>query len=280
MAQTEEVVIEAGHAAKNYWRDLWKSRELLWILSRRDLSVRYKQTFIGAGWALIRPFATTVVMVFAFGKVAKLKGDLGVPYPLMVLAGITIWSFFANTFTQISNSILINSNLVTKVYFPRLVMPLSSVVVGLVDFLISLALFAIVAIWYQHFPGPNAMYLPLFLILALLTSLSFGLFFSVVNVRFRDIAQLVPFLVQIGFYACPIAYSSSQVEMSREVWWYDFYYLNPMVGIIDGFKWCLLGDASFFKIEALYSTIGFTLVTFVVAIYYFRRQENSFVDYI
>ncbi|TAE40740.1 MAG: ABC transporter permease [Runella slithyformis] len=280
MAQAEEIVIKPGHAAKNYWRDLLKSRELLWILAKRDLSVRYKQTTIGAGWALIRPFATTIVMVFAFGKVAKLKGDLGVPYPLMVLAGITIWSLFANTFTQISHSILLNSNLITKVYFPRLVMPLSSVVVGLVDFLISLMLFVIVAFWYQYFPTENLIYLPLFVLLTLLSSLAFGLFFSVVNVRFRDIAQLVPFLVQIGFYACPIAYSSSQVEMSRQVWWYDFYYLNPMVGIIDGFKWCLLGNASFFRVESLYSTVGFVAVVLSIAIYYFRRQENSFVDYI
>ncbi|TAG57390.1 MAG: ABC transporter permease, partial [Runella slithyformis] len=212
--------------------------------------------------------------------VAKLKGDLGVPYPLMVLAGITIWSLFANTFTQISHSILLNSNLITKVYFPRLVMPLSSVVVGLVDFLISLMLFVIVAFWYQYFPTENLIYLPLFVLLTLLSSLAFGLFFSVVNVRFRDIAQLVPFLVQIGFYACPIAYSSSQVEMSRQVWWYDFYYLNPMVGIIDGFKWCLLGNASFFRVESLYSTVGFVAVVLSIAIYYFRRQENSFVDYI
>jgi len=280
MAQIEEVVIGAGQAAKNYWRDLWKSRELLWILSRRDLSARYKQTVVGAGWAFVRPFATTVVMVFAFSVVAKLKGDTGVPYPLMVLSGITIWSLFANTFTQISNSILINSNLVSKVYFPRLIMPISSMIVGLVDFLVALLLYFIVCVWYQFLPGPNLIYLPLFLILALLASLAFGLFFSVVNVRFRDVAQLVPFLVQIGFYACPIAYSSSQVEMSHQVWWYNLYYLNPMVGIIDGFKWCLLGDASFFKIEGLYSTIGFIAVVLSVAIYYFRRQENSFVDYI
>ena len=280
MAYSDEIVIESGHGAKNYWRDLWKNRELLWILSRRDLSVRYKQTVIGAGWAVVRPFATMLVMVFVFDKVAKLKGDEGIPYPLMVLAGITIWNFFSNTFTQISHSILLNSNLVTKTYFPRLIMPLSSVVVGFVDFIISIVLYILIAIWYQHFPGWQILLFPAFLLLTLLASLAFGLIFAVMNVRFRDIAQLIPFLVQIGFYACPIAYSSSLVEGNQDVWWYDLYYLNPMVSIIDGFKWCLLGDGAFFKVSSLYSTIGVILVVLSISVYYFRKEENSFVDYI
>jgi lipopolysaccharide transport system permease protein len=280
MAYSDEIVIESGHGAKNYWRDLWKNRELLWILSRRDLSVRYKQTVIGAGWAVVRPFATMLVMVFVFDKVAKLKGDEGIPYPLMVLAGITIWNFFSNTFTQISHSILLNSNLVTKTYFPRLIMPLSSVVVGFVDFIISIVLYILIAIWYQHFPGWQILLFPAFLLLTLLASLAFGLIFAVMNVRFRDIAQLIPFLVQIGFYACPIAYSSSLVEGNQDVWWYDLYYLNPMVSIIDGFKWCLLGDGAFFKVSSLYSTIGVIVVVLSISVYYFRKEENSFVDYI
>jgi lipopolysaccharide transport system permease protein len=280
MAYSDEIVIESGHGAKNYWRDLWKNRELLWILSRRDLSVRYKQTVIGAGWAVVRPFATMLVMVFVFDKVAKLKGDEGIPYPLMVLAGITIWNFFSSTFTQISHSILLNSNLVTKTYFPRLIMPLSAVVVGFVDFIISIVLYILIAIWYQHFPGWQIVLFPAFLLLTLLASLAFGLIFAVMNVRFRDIAQLIPFLVQIGFYACPIAYSSSLVEGNQDVWWYDLYYLNPMVSIIDGFKWCLLGDGAFFKVSSLYSTIGVILVVLSISVYYFRKEENSFVDYI
>ncbi len=280
MAYLDEIVIEAGHGAKNYWRDLWKNRELLWILSRRDLSVRYKQTVIGAGWAVIRPFATMAVMVFVFSKVARLPSDPGVPYPLMVLAGITIWNFFSNTFTQISHSILLNSNLVTKTYFPRLIMPLSSVVVGFVDFLISIVLYILIAIWYNHFPDWQIVLFPAFLLLTLLASLAFGLIFAVMNVRFRDIAQLIPFLVQIGFYACPIAYSSSLVEGNHDVWWYDLYYLNPMVSIIDGFKWCLLGNGAFFKVSSLYSTIGLIAVVLSISVYYFRKEENSFVDYI
>ncbi|MCP1383796.1 ABC transporter permease [Runella sp. CRIBMP] len=280
MAYINEVVIEAGHGAKNYWKDLWKNRELLWILARRDLSVRYKQTAIGAAWAVLRPLATMAVMVFVFEMVGKFEGDAGVPYPLMVLAGITIWTFFANTFTQISHSILLNSNLVTKTYFPRLIMPLSSVLVGFIDFAVSLGLYFIIALWKNHLPGLEIIFLPLFVLLALLTSLSFGLFFSVLNVRFRDIAQLIPFLVQIGFYACPIAYSASLVEASQDAWWYDLYYLNPMVSIINGFKWSLLGDGSFFKVSSLYSTVGVISVMLLISVYYFRKEENSFVDYI
>lgn len=280
MAHINEVVIEAGHGAKNYWKDLWKNRELLWILARRDLSVRYKQTAIGAAWALIRPLATMAVMVFVFEMVGKFEGDAGVPYPLMVLAGITIWTFFANTFTQISHSILLNSNLVTKTYFPRLIMPLSSVLVGFIDFAISLALYLLISLYKNHLPGSEVIFLPLFVLLMLFASLAFGLFFSVLNVRFRDIAQLIPFMVQIGFYVCPIAYSSSMVEKSQGAWWYDLYYLNPMVSIIDGFKWCLLGNNAFFKVSSLYSTIGLIGVMMLISVYYFRKEENSFVDYI
>ncbi|WP_428653598.1 ABC transporter permease [Runella sp.] len=280
MAFMNEIVIEAGHGAKNYWKDLWKNRELLWILARRDLSVRYKQTAIGAAWAVVRPLATMAVMVFVFEMVGKFEGDAGVPYPLMVLAGITIWTFFANTFTQISHSILLNSNLVTKTYFPRLIMPLSSVLVGFIDFAISLALYLLIALYKQHLPGFEIIFLPLFVLLMLFASLAFGLFFSVLNVRFRDIAQLIPFMVQIGFYVCPIAYSSSMVEKSQGSWWYDLYYLNPMVSIIDGFKWCLLGNNAFFKVSSLYSTVGLIGVMMLISVYYFRKEENSFVDYI
>jgi lipopolysaccharide transport system permease protein len=280
MSQTEEVFIEAGHSAKNYWRDLWKNRNLLWILARRDLSSRYKQSVVGIGWAVIRPALTTLVMVFVFSQVAKLKGDPGIPYPLMVLAGITIWSFFSNSLTQVSQSILMNANLITKVYFPRLIMPISSVVVGLIDFCIALGLYFVVCIWYGFYPNYQLVFLPFFLFLAFLAALGFGLLFAVVNTRFRDISQLIPFLVQIGFYACPVAYSSRLVENNPDAWWHQFYYFNPMVGIIDGFRWCLLGDAAFFKVSSLYSTISVTLVMLCVSIYYFRKKENSFVDYI
>jgi lipopolysaccharide transport system permease protein len=265
MPQTEDVLIEAGHSAKNYWTELWKNRNLLWILARRDLSSRYKQSVIGIGWAVIRPALTTLVMVFVFSQVAKLKGDP---------------SFFSNALGQVSQSILLNSNLVTKVYFPRLIMPMSSVLVGLVDFCIAMTLYFVVCIWYGYYPSYQIVFLPFFVLLAFLAALSFGLIFAVINIRFRDIGQLIPFLVQTGFYACPVAYSSRLVESSHSSWWYQFYYFNPMVGIIDGFRWCLQGDTAFFKVSSLYSTIAITAVMLCVSVYYFRKKENSFVDYI
>jgi lipopolysaccharide transport system permease protein len=207
-----------------------------------------------------------------------LKGDPGIPYPLMILAGLTIWTFFSNAFTQISTSITANANLVTKVYFPRLIMPLSSSVVSFIDFLVSLGLFIVLAIWYQFWPDWHILFLPFFIILALLASFAFGLIFAVLNVRFRDIGQLIPFIVQIGFYACPIAYSSRLVEENSGAWWHSLYYLNPMVGIIDGFKWSLLGENAFFNPSSIVNSVIIVGLFLFIAIYFFRKRENTFVD--
>lgn len=250
---------------------------MLIILSKRDISVRYKQTLLGVAWSVLRPIMTMTVMVFVFSYVAKLKGDEGIPYPLMVLCGITIWTFFANTFSQISSSILINSNLVSKVYFPRLLMPLSSVAVGFVDFLITLGIFLILTVFFNHPLSWNIIYLPAFLLLAFITSMGFGLFFAVLNVRFRDIGQLIPFIVQVGFYVCPIAYSS---RLAQGTWYEKYYNLNPMVGIIDGFKWCLLGDKAYFNPNSVYSTAIISVVILILSLIYFRKKENTFVDHI
>ncbi|MGA0558482.1 ABC transporter permease [Larkinella sp. VNQ87] len=276
--KTHEVVIEPGRSEKNYWRDLWRNRELLYILSMRDVSVRYKQTILGTSWSLIRPLITMLIMFFVFSKVAKLKGDPGIPYPLMILAGLTIWTFFSNAFTQISTSITTNANLVTKVYFPRLIMPLSSSIVSFIDFLVSLGLFIVLAIWYQFWPDWHILFLPVFIILALLASFAFGLIFAVLNVRFRDIGQLIPFIVQIGFYACPIAYSSRLVQENASEWWYPLYYLNPMVGIIDGFKWSLLGENAFFNPNSVINSVLVVGVFLIISLYFFRKRENTFVD--
>ncbi|MBO0952424.1 ABC transporter permease [Fibrella forsythiae] len=270
-----EVTIQAGRPERYYWRDLWQSRELLYILSVRDISVRYKQTALGASWSLIRPLATMLVMAFVFSVVAKLRPDPGVPYSLMVLAGITIWTFFSNAFTQISSSITSNANLVTKVYFPRLLMPLSAVAVSLVDFLIALFLFVVIAIVYKFVPDWHILLMPLFVALALLAAFAFGLFFAVINVRFRDVAQLIPFLVQVGFYACPIAYSSAQVSGT----WYEKYYImNPMVGIIDGFRWSLLGGRTHLNPQSLVYSVAISLVCLLLSVIFFRKRESTFVD--
>ncbi|GAA4404356.1 ABC transporter permease [Nibrella viscosa] len=216
-----------------------------------------------------------LIMVFVFSKVAKLPADPGVPYPLMVLAGLTVWTFFSNAFTQVSSSITVNANLVTKVYFPRLIMPMSSVMVSFLDFLISLALFVLFAVWYQVSPDWHLLFLPVFILLALLASFAFGLFFAVLNVRFRDVGQLIPFLVQIGFYACPIAYSSRLVADER---WYSLYMLNPLVGIIDGFRWSLLGGKAFFNPQSVLASVLIVGICLILALYFFRKRENTFVD--
>ncbi|GAB3544920.1 ABC transporter permease [Spirosoma fluminis] len=273
--KTHEVIIEPGRAERHYWRDLWRNRELMYILSMRDVSVRYKQTALGTAWGLIRPLTTMLIMVFVFSKIAKLPADPGVPYPLMVLGGITVWTFFSTAFTQISNSVTLNSNLVTKVYFPRLIMPISSIAVSFIDFLVSLGLFILLAIWYRFVPDWHILLAPVFILLAVLASFAFGLFFAVINVRFRDVGQLIPFLVQVGFYACPIAYSSRLVANES---WYSLYILNPLVGIIDGFRWSLLGENAYFNPRSLLTSVAIVGVCLAISIYFFRKRENTFVD--
>lgn len=272
-------MIKAGGGGLDYWADLWRNKQLLWILAKRDISVRYKQTLLGVAWSVVRPLMTMIVMAVVFGMAAKLPPDPGIPYPLMILGGLTIWTFFSNAFSQISNSVVINSNLVSKVYFPRLLMPLSAISVGFIDFLISLAIFICFSIYYQYTPTINIIFLPFFIVLTFLCALGFGLFFSVINVRFRDIAQLIPFLVQVGMYACPIAYSTRLVKESIPQY-YNYYIMNPVVGLIDGFKWCLLGDNSYFDPNSLYSTIIVSIVALALSLMYFRKKENTFVDYI
>lgn len=241
----------------------------------RDISVRYKQTALGTAWGLIRPLITMMIMVVVFSKIAKLPSDPGVPYPLMVLGGITVWTFFATAFTQISNSVTMNSNLVTKVYFPRLIMPISAIAISFVDFLVSLGLFVLLAIWYQFMPSWHLFFLPFFILLAVLAAFAFGLFFAVINVRFRDVGQLIPFLVQVGFYACPIAYTSRVVADKS---WYSIYTLNPLVGIIDGFRWSLLGGKAYFNPNSLITAVLIVVISLGLSLYFFRKRENTFVD--
>jgi len=270
-----ETIIQPGRSERHYWRDLWRNRELMFILAMRDVSVRYKQTALGMAWGLIRPLITMFIMVVVFSKIAKLAPDPGVPYPLMVLGGITIWTFFSTAFTQISSSVLMNANLVTKVYFPRLIMPISAVAVSFVDFLVSLVLFILLAIWYRFVPDWHILFLPAFIVLAILGAFAFGLFFATINVRFRDVGQLIPFLMQVGFYACPIAYTSRTVAND---WWYPIYILNPIVGIIDGFRWSLLGEKSFFNPQSLLTSVAIIGVCLALSLYFFRKRENTFVD--
>src|SRR4030042_3766947 len=231
-----ELVIEAGKTEGQYWKDIWHYRELFYFLAWRDILVRYKQTVIGMAWSLIRPLLTMVVFTIIFGKLAKLPSG-GVPYPILVFAAMLPWQFFSNSLSESSNSLIANANLLSKIYFPRIIMPTSSVIVGLVDFLISSVILALLMIWYKFIPDWRIVTLPFFLMLALFASLGFGLWIAALNVKYRDFRYIVPFIVQFGLYISPVGFSSSIVPDK----WRILYSLNPMVGVIDGFRWAILG---------------------------------------
>jgi lipopolysaccharide transport system permease protein len=277
MVNTQETVIEAGRSEKHYWIDIWKFRELLWILGMRDVTVRYKQTVFGVAWSIVRPLSFLGVLWFAFSKVANLPSEPGVPYLLMAYPGILLWNFFANAFQQVASSIVHNSNLVSKVYFPRLIMPVSSIMVGAIDFMVGFALMIPLYLWYQFVPGWQILFVPLFLFLAFLAAFGFGLIFSVLNVKYRDFTQVVPFIIQFGFYACPVGYTARAIENN---WWYPIYNLNPIVGLIDGFRWSLLGGYAPFRMESFIPSVIMILSATVISVIFFRRRENTFVDYI
>lgn len=262
-------------SALHYWRDIWRYRELFYFLAWRDILVRYKQTAIGIAWSVLRPLATMLVFTIVFGKLAKLPSN-GVPYPVMVFSAMLPWQFFANSLTESSNSLIDNSNLLTKVYFPRLIVPAGSVIVGLVDFLISFVILGGLMAWYHCIPDMRVLLLPLFLAMAFLASFGAGLWLSALNVQYRDFRYVVPFLVQFGLYISPVGFSSSIVP---ERWRY-FYFLNPMVGVIDGFRWVLLGDAFPVNWTGLCLSATLTLLMFVGGLWYFRNMERSFADVI
>lgn len=273
----QETVIEANRPERHYWADVWKFKELLWILAQRDVAVRYKQTVLGFAWSFVRPTLTTLVFVFTFSKVAKVPPEPGVPAAITVLTGVLIWMFFANSLAAVSSSIVSNTNLVSKVYFPRLIIPLSSSVVGLIDFAVGALLLIPLYLWYSFVPNWQVFFAPFFLMLAILAAFSFGLLLAALHVKYRDVAQLTPFLIQFGYYACPVGYSPRVIENQ---WWYPIYNLNPVVGIIDGFRWCLLGGNAPFRMASFVPSVAIILTMTLVAVVFFRRRENTFVDYI
>ncbi len=270
-----DLIIEPGGSIQRYWRDIWKYRELFYFLAWRDLLVRYKQTVIGIAWSVLRPFLTMVVFSLVFGTLAKLPSN-GVPYPIMVFAAMLPWQFFANSLSESSNSLIDNANLLTKVYFPRLIVPAGSVIVGLVDFAISLVILFGIMLWYHFVPDLRMLLLPLFLILAFLASFGAGLWLSALNVKYRDFRYVIPFLVQFGLYISPVGFSSSIVPEK----WRMLYFLNPMVGVIDGFRWAILGDAFPVYWPGLAVSAGLTLLMFIGGLLYFRNMERSFADVI
>jgi lipopolysaccharide transport system permease protein len=273
--ETKELIIEAGHSEGRYWKDIWQYRGLFYFLAWRDILVRYKQTVIGVAWALIRPFVTMVVFTLLFGKLAKLPSG-GVPYPVLVFAGLLPWQLFANSLTECSNSMLKNSSMISKIYFPRLIAPLSTVLTSLVDFLISALMLAVLMVWFGVVPDWRIISLPLFVLIALVSAIGAGLWFGALNVKYRDFQQVVPFVVQFGLYASPVAYSIRIIPDQ----WRLVYSLNPMVGVIDGFRWAILGSDSVIYWPGFLLSLSVAVFLFSSGIWYFRRTERSFADFI
>lgn len=271
-----ELVIESGRAERHYWLDLWRYRELFQVLAWRDIAVRYKQTVIGAAWAIIRPFLTMVVFTVIFGKLAQLPSDGNAPYALMVFAGMLPWSFFATAVVDASNSLISNANLVGKVYFPRLIVPSAAVMVAFVDFLIGFTILIGLMVWYQFAPGWQVLFLPLFALIAFAASVGIGVWITALNVRYRDFRYVVPFMVQMGLYASPVGFSSNVIPDQ----WRLLYSLNPMVGVIDGFRWCLLGGQSQLYWPGLALSFGVAAFFLWFGIRQFRKMEKSFADLI
>ena len=274
--QDNILIIEPGRTEKNYWTDLWRYRELFIILAWRDVSVRYKQTIIGILWAVIRPLLTMVVFTVIFGRIAKLPSDGQAPYALLVFAAMLPWTLFANALSESSNSLINNANLIGKVYFPRLIIPAATLVTAFIDFLISFVILLGMMVWYQFLPGWQLLYLPFFILLALLASLGPGLWITALNVKYRDFRYVIPFVVQFGLYVSPVGFSSNVIPEQ----WRLLYSLNPMVGVIDGFRWCLLGGNSPLYLPGFLLSLGIIATFLYLGISRFRKTEKTFADLI
>ena len=270
------LIIEAGRAEKHYWADLWRYRELFYILSWRDITVRYKQTVIGVLWAILRPLLTMIVFTVIFSKLAKLPSDGNVPYAIMVYAAMLPWQFFSSSVSESSNSLVDNTQLITKIYFPRIIIPISSVVTSFIDFLVSFAILILLMIYYQFAPSWNIIFLPVFLLIAFLTATGVGLYITALNVKYRDFRYIVPFIVQFGLYISPVGFSSNIIPEKFRL----LYSLNPMVGVIDGFRWAILGAKSAIYLPGFLMSIGIMVFFLILGIYKFRKMEKTFADII
>lgn len=269
------IVLESGRAAKDYWQDFWRHRELLMFLVWRDLLIRYKQTIIGTSWVLIRPLMTMLVFTFVFGNVANLSSG-NVPYSLVVFTGLLPWTFFSTSLSECSNSLVSNSHLISKVYFPRLIIPITSIVVSAVDFLITFILLFLLIIWLQFIPSWNLFFIPFFILLTFLVSLGLGLWTASLNVRFRDFRHVIPFIIQLGVYISPVGYSSQLLPEK----WRLIYSINPMVGVIDGFRWAILGGEFSIYWTGLLISFCMSVLLVISGIWYFRKTESTFADVI
>ena len=273
MSEKDWLIIEAGKSEKHYFKDLWRYRELFYFLSWRDILVRYKQTVIGVAWSIIRPVLTMIVFTIVFGRLAKLPST-DAPYPILVFTALLPWQFFSNALADSSNSLIANANMVSKIYFPKIIMPASSIIVALVDFIISFLLLGIVMAWYRYVPSWKIIFMPLFLLLALILSLGVGFLLSALNVKYRDFRYIVPFIIQFGLYVSPVGFSSDIVPDK----WRLLYSINPMVGVIDGFRWSIIGKGVNFYMPGFLLSIALTIIIFIVGILYFRKTEKTFAD--
>lgn len=275
MSEQHLLVLEAGRAERHYWRDLWRYRELFFFLAWRDILVRYKQTAIGMTWALARPLLTVLVFTLVFSKLAKLPSE-GVPYPILVFAAMLPWQFFASAFSSAGESLVGNAGMISKVYFPRLVIPASAVIVSFVDFLISCVILVGLMVWYGFAPSLRMLALPVFITVAIAAAMGAGLWLAALNVKYRDFRIIVPFVVQFGLYISPVGFSSSIVPEE----WRLLYSLNPMVGVIDGFRWAILGGGTQLYWPGMFISLALVLLILFSGIAYFRHTEKTFADVI
>lgn len=269
------LIIEAGHTERHYWKDMWRYRELFLFLAWRDILVRYKQTAIGVAWAVLRPFLLMVVFTLVFGRLAKLPAD-GAPYPVLVFSALLPWFFFSNAFMDAGNSLISNANMISKVYFPRMIIPVSAVMQSMVDLVLSGIVLAGIMAWYDYMPGTRIIFLPLFVLIAFAAALGTGLWVAAMNVRYRDFRYIIPFVVQIGMYVSPVGFSSAVVPEK----WRLLYSINPMVGVIDGFRWAILGETTPFYWPGFLLSVALVALLLITGILYFRYAEREFADII
>lgn len=275
VAYPAQIILEPGRIEKNYWRDLWNYRELFQVLAWRDVSVRYKQTVIGVAWAVLRPVLSMMIFTFVFARLAKLPSEGKAPYALMVFVGMLPWIFFSTALSDAANSLITNVNLISKVYFPRLIVPTAAIIVGFVDLFIGFGVLAVMMAWYRFPPSVQIVLLPFFVLLAFLATLGPSLWVTALNVKYRDFRYVIPFLLQLGVYVSPVGFSSRVVPAK----WRLLYSLNPVVGVIDGFRWCLLGDSPLY-IPGFLLSLSVIAVFVWIGIVYFRKTEQSFADII
>jgi lipopolysaccharide transport system permease protein len=270
-----DLVIEGSHSSRHYWSDIWRYRELFFFLAWRDILVRYKQTVIGLAWSLVRPFLTMLIFTIVFGRLANLPSE-GIPYPILVYAAMLPWQFFSTSFNDASNSLITNSNMLTKIYFPRMIVPASTVIVNFIDFLISFVLFIGLMLWYHYVPAWTILTLPLFFLWVVLISMGTGFYVAAVNVKYRDFKYIVPFVVQFGLYISPVGFSSNVIPEK----WRLLYSVNPIVGVIDGFRWAITGDPRFVYLPGFFLSIAITIAFLLFGTVYFRKMERVFADLI